>query len=68
MVAAGVLGLTGGRAPCGPLDAQIEISDPCNHKGIVLLERQRGAKVRACFLDIRDGLLGRVDRTLITSA
>jgi hypothetical protein len=67
-VAAGVLGLTGGRAPCGPLDAQIEISDPCNHKGIVLLERQRGAKVRACFLDIRDGLLGRVDRTLITSA
>ena len=67
-MAAGVLGLTGGRAPCGPLDAQIEISDPCNHKGIVLLERQRGAKVRACFLDIRDGLLGRVDRTLITSA
>jgi len=36
--------------------------------GIVLLERQRGAKVRACFLGIRDGLLGRVDRTLTTSA
>jgi hypothetical protein len=67
-VAAGVLALTGGRASCGPLDAQIEISDPCNHKGIVPLERQRGAKVRACFLDIRDGVLGRVDRTLITSA
>jgi hypothetical protein len=36
-----------------------------NHKGIVLLERQRGAKIRACFLDIREGLLGRVDRTVI---
>jgi hypothetical protein len=68
MVAAGVLGFTGGRAPCGPLDAQIGISDPRNHKGIVLLERQRSAKVRTCFLDIRDGLLGRVDRALITSA
>lgn len=44
-------------APCAPLDAQ----------GDRLLERQRGAKVRACFLDIRDGPLGRVDRTLITS-
>jgi MoaA/NifB/PqqE/SkfB family radical SAM enzyme len=32
MVAAGALGLTGGRAPCGPLRAQIGISDPCNHR------------------------------------
>jgi MoaA/NifB/PqqE/SkfB family radical SAM enzyme len=32
MVAAGGLGLTGGRAPSGPLHAQIGISDPCNHK------------------------------------
>jgi MoaA/NifB/PqqE/SkfB family radical SAM enzyme len=32
MVAAGGLGLTGGRAPSGPLNAQIGISDPCNHK------------------------------------
>jgi hypothetical protein len=47
---------------------QIGISDPCNHKWIVLVERQRVAKVQVCFLDIRDGLVGRVDRTLITSA
>lgn len=32
MVAAGSLGLTGGRAPSGPIQAQIGISDPCNHK------------------------------------
>jgi MoaA/NifB/PqqE/SkfB family radical SAM enzyme len=32
MVAAGGLGLTGGRAPSGPLNAQIGISDPCNHR------------------------------------
>jgi MoaA/NifB/PqqE/SkfB family radical SAM enzyme len=32
MVSAGALGLTGGRAPCGPLTAQIGISDPCNHR------------------------------------
>jgi radical SAM protein with 4Fe4S-binding SPASM domain len=32
MVAAGGLGLTGGRAPSGPLQAQIGIADPCNHK------------------------------------
>lgn len=32
MVAAGSLGLTGGRAPSGPLEAQIGISDPCNHR------------------------------------
>ena len=32
MVAAGGLGFTGGRAPSGPLNAQIGISDPCNHK------------------------------------
>jgi MoaA/NifB/PqqE/SkfB family radical SAM enzyme len=32
MVAAGSLGLTGGRAPSGPIVAQIGIADPCNHK------------------------------------
>jgi radical SAM protein with 4Fe4S-binding SPASM domain len=32
MVAAGGLGLTGGRAPSGPLGVQIGISDPCNHR------------------------------------
>jgi MoaA/NifB/PqqE/SkfB family radical SAM enzyme len=32
MVAAGSLGLTGGRAPVGPIQAQIGISDPCNHE------------------------------------
>jgi MoaA/NifB/PqqE/SkfB family radical SAM enzyme len=32
MVAAGSLGLTGGRAPSGPIQAQIGISDPCNHE------------------------------------
>jgi MoaA/NifB/PqqE/SkfB family radical SAM enzyme len=32
MVAAGGLGLTGGRALSGPLQAQIGISDPCNHQ------------------------------------
>src|SRR5712691_4885133 len=32
LVAAGSLGLTGGRAPSGPIQAQIGISDPCNHK------------------------------------
>jgi MoaA/NifB/PqqE/SkfB family radical SAM enzyme len=32
MVAAGGLGLTGGRAPAGPLGAHIGISDPCNHR------------------------------------
>ena len=35
--------------------------------GIVLLERGRRAKLRACFLGIRDGILGRVDRTLTNS-
>jgi MoaA/NifB/PqqE/SkfB family radical SAM enzyme len=34
MVAAGGLGLTGGRAVSGPLQAQIGISDPCNHQCI----------------------------------
>jgi MoaA/NifB/PqqE/SkfB family radical SAM enzyme len=32
MVAAGSLGLTGSRAPVGPVQAQIGISDPCNHE------------------------------------
>jgi MoaA/NifB/PqqE/SkfB family radical SAM enzyme len=32
MVAAGGLGITGGRAPSGPLQAQIGINDPCNHR------------------------------------
>jgi MoaA/NifB/PqqE/SkfB family radical SAM enzyme len=32
MVAAGALGLTGGRSPWGPLRAQIGVSDPCNHR------------------------------------
>jgi MoaA/NifB/PqqE/SkfB family radical SAM enzyme len=32
MVAAGSLGFTGGRAPSGPVQAQIGISDPCNHE------------------------------------
>jgi MoaA/NifB/PqqE/SkfB family radical SAM enzyme len=32
LVAAGSLGLTGGRAPAGPIQAQIGISDPCNHE------------------------------------
>ncbi len=30
--------------------------------GIVLLERERGTKLKACLLGIRDGLLGRLDR------
>ena len=38
MVAAGGLGLTGGRAPSGPLNAQIGISDPCNHKCVFCLD------------------------------
>lgn len=32
LVAAGSLGLTGGRAPVGPIQAQIGICDPCNHE------------------------------------
>jgi len=32
MVAAGSLGLAGGRALSGPVQAQIGISDPCNHE------------------------------------
>ena len=32
MLAAGSLGLTGGRALTGPVQAQIGVSDPCNHK------------------------------------
>ncbi len=36
--------------------------------GIVLIERQRGAKIRACFLGIRDGFLGRMERNLTPSA
>ena len=32
MVAAGGLGLTGGRALSGPLQAQVGICDPCNHE------------------------------------
>lgn len=30
--------------------------------GIVFLERERGAKIRACALGIRDGVLGHLDR------
>jgi GT2 family glycosyltransferase len=36
--------------------------------GIVLIERHRGAKIQACILGIRDGLLGRMDGNLTTSA
>ncbi len=32
MVAAGALGMTGGNARSGPLQAQIGINDPCNHR------------------------------------
>ena len=32
MVAAGTLGLAGGRALTGPVQAQIGVSDPCNHE------------------------------------
>jgi MoaA/NifB/PqqE/SkfB family radical SAM enzyme len=34
-IAAGSLGLTGGRAPSGPLHAQIGICDPCNHRCVM---------------------------------
>ena len=34
-IAAGALGLTRGRAPGGPLHAQIGISDPCNHRCVM---------------------------------
>jgi MoaA/NifB/PqqE/SkfB family radical SAM enzyme len=34
-MAAGSLGLTGGRALSGPLHAEIGISDPCNHKCVM---------------------------------
>jgi MoaA/NifB/PqqE/SkfB family radical SAM enzyme len=34
-MAASGLGLTGGRAPAGPLYAQISICDPCNHKCVM---------------------------------
>jgi MoaA/NifB/PqqE/SkfB family radical SAM enzyme len=35
MVALGALGITGGRAPAGPLNAQVGISDPCNHECVM---------------------------------
>lgn len=60
MVAAGVLGLMGGRAPNGPLDAQIGISDPCKSQG----DRPARAPTRRQGPG-REGLLGRVDRTVI---
>src|SRR5260221_7716273 len=34
-IGAGSLGVTGGRAPVGPLHAQIGVSDPCNHKCVM---------------------------------
>ena len=34
-IAAGSLGLTGGRAPSGPLHAHIGICDPCNHRCVM---------------------------------
>jgi len=34
-MAASGLGLTGGKAPAGPLYAQISICDPCNHKCVM---------------------------------
>lgn len=34
-IAAGGLGLTAGRAPAGPLHAEIGISDPCNHECVM---------------------------------
>ena len=34
-IAAGSLGLTGGRAPAGPLHAQIGICDHCNHRCVM---------------------------------
>ena len=35
--------------------------------GIILVERQRRVKIHACFLGVRDGLRGRLDRTLTIS-
>jgi MoaA/NifB/PqqE/SkfB family radical SAM enzyme len=34
-IGAGSLGLTGGRAPVGPLHAQVGVSDPCNHRCVM---------------------------------
>ena len=34
-IAASGLGLTGGRAPAGPISAQIGIADPCNHECVM---------------------------------
>src|SRR6185295_922501 len=34
-IGAGSLGLTGGRAPAGPLHAQIGVADPCNHRCVM---------------------------------
>ena len=31
--------------------------------GIILLEGERSSKIEACFLGIRDGLRGRLDRS-----
>lgn len=35
LIGASGLGLTGGRAPAGPLHAQIGVSDPCNHRCVM---------------------------------
>ena len=35
--------------------------------GIVLLERERSRKLKACFLGIGDGLCGRLDRNFEAS-
>ena len=44
MVALGGLGLTGGRAPSGPLQAQIGICDPCNHECVFCWDHPPGER------------------------
>ncbi|MGH6841939.1 MAG: radical SAM protein, partial [Methylocella sp.] len=61
MVAAGGLGLTGGRAPSGPLNAQIGISDPCNHECVFCWDHppkdRENADTAQRFGQVRPGVM-----------
>ena len=44
LVAAGGAGLTGSRAPAGPLNAQIGIADACNHRCVFCVDHPPGGR------------------------
>ena len=50
-IGASSLGFTGGRAPSGPLHAQIGISDPCNHRCVMCWDHPPDARESGSTVD-----------------